>query len=194
MIGSKAKNQPWSDALMHSLKPYNAELSHVDNPVIYSGLKNEDQVRTLIKWAIHHQAIIIPIGGNTNLVEASTFRPTEEIKVDQPILYVKYMDKSIKYDKEKDIVIAGPMVELHDIHNFLNTLNLRFPVNFSAQNATLGGIASTNAGGEYGKFSNSHYYTDIICGDSIKRRLKPAINQTDSMLPNVTAICCPPAI
>ncbi len=184
VIGAKALNEKWPQDLIASIKPYNADLNLVPNPVIYGHLNNEDDVRLLISWAKEHKAIIIPMGGNTNLVEAATFYPSPIISETQPILYVKYMDKSISYNDTSGILTVGPMAELHDVHSFLEPLNLRFPINFSAMNATLGGIASTNAGGEYNKFSSCHSYTDLICGDGIKRRLIPGKTQMDSMLPN----------
>ena len=94
---AKESAEQWDDELKTTLEPYNAEIEEVENPIIYAHAKTEADIRSIITWVKKNKGIIIPMGGNTNLVQASTFQSVPDINHDQPIIYLKYVNKSITY-------------------------------------------------------------------------------------------------
>ncbi|RAP24031.1 hypothetical protein DID73_01850 [Candidatus Marinamargulisbacteria bacterium SCGC AG-343-K17] len=152
--------------------------------MVYCECQTEDDVKQLIQWARVNQGIIIPIGGNTNLVEASICQPSKWLSSDDLVLVVSFKNSNITYCKESTMVTCGPMTQLGELNVFLENHNRRWDLNFSAQSATIGGIISTNAGGELAKASTQLESMNIICGDGVKRKFHSHHKQTDSVFPN----------
>jgi FAD/FMN-containing dehydrogenases len=182
---SKPQGIPDPPGLISRIKPYNVPYQPIPNPIICCDCKTEADVKRLIKWAKKYHGIIIPIGGNTNLVEASTYRESANIQPERPIIYVRFNQQSLSICPQSHDVTCGPMVPLGALHTFLMQHNRRWDVNFSAQSATMGGIVSTNAGGEYAKAASQVAHVEMVCGDGKTHQFQSQRSQTDSVFPYI---------
>ena len=63
------------DEFSYRIKPYNAALPKVENPMVFCECKTEVDVKEIIHWAKKHYGTLIPMGANTNLVEATRYDP-----------------------------------------------------------------------------------------------------------------------
>ena len=172
------------DEFSYRIKPYNAALPRVENPMVFCECKTEIDVKEIIHWAKKHHGTLIPMGGNTNLIEATRYDPQNSISQSALVIMLSYASTRLSYCKTTHTLTCGAMAQLGEINAYLDQLGRRWDVNFSAQSATIGGIASTNAGGELAKAASQIKYVRMVCGNGKVHELKPHESQTDSVFPN----------
>lgn len=86
---------------------------------------------------------IVPQGGNTGLVGGQT--PQGEV-----LLSLKRMTKIRKVNPIANAVIVEAGATLHSVHEAVNAAERKFPLTLSSEGtATIGGLLSTNAGGNH---------------------------------------------
>jgi len=87
---------------------------------------------------------IVPQGGNTSMVGGATPDSSGEAL----ILSLRRMNRIRKLDRASRIAVCEAGVILADLHRAAAEQGLRFPLSLGAKgSATIGGLASTNAGG-----------------------------------------------
>ena len=107
-------------------------------------------IKDIILLAKQTNSTIIPVGANTNLVQLCRFDEAFNTNINL-IIFLNYNRKDIEYDYKTKQFICSPATTLSEIQNQLVMSQRRWDVDFSAKNATIGGILSTNAGGQYKK-------------------------------------------
>ena len=121
------------------------------------------QVSKIIKFCNKHNIQIIPQGGNTGLVGAtSPLKNKKEI-----ILNLKKMDKVLLIDEDNRSIElqAGTIIE--EANSILEKKNYIFPLNMtSTGSAQVGGAIATNAGGmnvvKYGSIRNNILEIEVV--------------------------------
>jgi len=121
-----------------------------------------EQVRRIVSYAKRLNANIVPRGAGTGLAGGAV--PKDSIVVD-----LSRMNRILKLDIRRKVVIAEPGVVLENLNLFLKKYALFFPVLPSSRAAcTIGGMASTNAAGNnavrYGRMSDWVDELEIIDG------------------------------
>jgi FAD/FMN-containing dehydrogenase len=96
--------------------------------------------------ALAHQVgvALVPQGGNTSMVGGAT-PPVDGSAL---ILSTRRMNRIRSIDRAAGLAIAEAGVILADLHDAAEAAGMRFPLTLGARgSATIGGLASTNAGG-----------------------------------------------
>ena len=171
-----------NDEFKAKIKPYNALLAPFKTPALFMQVDHLSKIKDIILLARQTDATIIPIGGNTNLVQLCRFDETFNTNINL-IIFLNYSRKDIEYDYKTKQFICTPATTLSDVQNQLIMSKRRWDVDFSAQDATIGGIVSTNAGGQYKKACESIESYSILGSDLKIHTFKSQPHNTSSMFP-----------
>ena len=144
--------------------------------------KQAADISKLIQWANCNNATIVPLGGNTNLVRACDIEFTASNQASL-IIYLRYTHRQLDYDPATKQITCSPNITMAELHDYCDSIHRRWDVHFSALSATIGGIMSTNAGGEQSKASKHLVALNIIDGLGKNQQLKADEHQTHSMIP-----------
>ena len=102
---------------------------------------NTQEVAQVVQWANHTATPVVPVSGNTGLVEGSTADGAVMISLDRMSAI-----REVRPEARVAIVEAGAI--LSNIHTAAEAQDLIFPLTFGARgSAMIGGALSTNAGG-----------------------------------------------
>lgn len=102
------------------------------------------QLAALVKLCAAHGVPIVPQGGNTGVCGGAT--PDES--GNQLLLSLRRMKAVRSIDPVNRQVVCEAGVILQDLHNAVAAHDMRFPLTLSSKgSATIGGLISTNAGG-----------------------------------------------
>jgi FAD/FMN-containing dehydrogenase len=101
-----------------------------------------DEVAEVVRLAERHGVALVPQGGNTSMVGGAT----PGVDGGALLLSLRRMNRIRAIGPDQAIVEAG--VILSDLHDAAAAIGRRFPLTLGAKgSATVGGLASTNAGG-----------------------------------------------
>lgn len=101
-------------------------------------------VATIVRLAGEHNVALVPQGGNTSMVGGAT-PPADGSAL---ILSLRRMNRIRSIDPAAKLAVVEAGVILETLHNAADAQGMRFPLTLGARgSATLGGLASTNAGG-----------------------------------------------
>ncbi|MEG3123519.1 FAD-binding oxidoreductase [Sphingomonas sp. GB1N7] len=101
-------------------------------------------VATIVRLAAEHRVALVPQGGNTSMVGGAT-PPADGSAL---ILSLRRLNRIRMIDADNNLAIADAGVILSDLHDAAVAAGRRFPLTLGAKgSATIGGLASTNAGG-----------------------------------------------
>ncbi|MFA5990125.1 MAG: FAD-binding oxidoreductase [Sphingomonas sp.] len=101
-------------------------------------------VVTIITAAAAHRVPLVPQGGNTSMVGGAT-PPDDGAAL---ILSLRRMNRIRAISAENNLAVAEAGVILANLHDAAGVAGRRFPLTLGARgSATIGGLASTNAGG-----------------------------------------------
>ncbi|MEA3431026.1 MAG: FAD-binding oxidoreductase [Nanoarchaeota archaeon] len=137
------------DKLVYS---YDASNIHQGEADLIVWPKSVLQIRKLISLANRSHFDIVLRGAGTGLVGGTI--PQKSVVVD-----LSKMNKILKFDPERKIIIVEPGVILNDLNNAIKKFNLFFPVIPSSHKVcTIGGMIATNAAGnralKFGRCAN----------------------------------------
>ena len=105
---------------------------------------SRDGVATILALAHAARVPLVPQGGNTGMVGGAT-PPADGSAL---ILSLRRMNRIRSIRPEDGLAIAEAGVILADLHAAVEAQGMRFPLTLGARgSATIGGLASTNAGG-----------------------------------------------
>ncbi len=108
--------------------------------------ENTRQVSELVRYAYKHDIKLIPQGGSTELVGATTPLYEESI-----LINMQRMNKLKYYNIVDSYAVAEPGIRLQDLNDALLKEGYMFPVDpASVKSATLGGAINSGAGGMRG--------------------------------------------
>lgn len=129
------------------------------NDLILVRPANTQQVSAVLQLANKHGIAVFPRGGGTGLVGGAI--PTR----DGIILSLERLDE-IEIDKENMMAIAEAGVTLDKLTKTANEVGLFFPPHPGDENAQMGGLVATNAGGSravrYGVMRNQVKALEIV--------------------------------
>ena len=101
-------------------------------------------VATIVRFAAEHRVPLVPQGGNTSMVGGAT-PPADGSAL---ILSLRRMNRIRSIDPVDNFAVVEAGVILSDLHDAAIAHGRRFPLTLGAKgSATIGGLASTNAGG-----------------------------------------------
>ena len=101
-------------------------------------------VATVVRLAGEHGVPLVPQGGNTSMVGGAT--PSADGSA--LILSLRRMNRIRSIDPAAGLAVAEAGVILANLHDAAEQEGVRFPLTLGARgSATIGGLASTNAGG-----------------------------------------------
>lgn len=101
-------------------------------------------VAMIVRLAGEYGVALVPQGGNTSMVGGAT-PPADGSAV---ILSLRRMNRIRSIDPAAQLAVAEAGVILETLHDTAEASGLRFPLTLGARgSATIGGLASTNAGG-----------------------------------------------
>ncbi|HWK35707.1 FAD-binding oxidoreductase [Sphingomonas sp.] len=102
------------------------------------------EVQAIVAAARHGGVALVPQGGNTSMVGGAT-PPADGSAL---ILSLRRMNRVRAIDPVANLAVADAGVILADLHAAADAVGRRFPLTLGARgSATIGGLASTNAGG-----------------------------------------------
>lgn len=102
------------------------------------------QVAAVVALAAEHGVPLVPQGGNTGMVGGAT----PDASGSSLILSMRRMNRIRSIDAKANIAVAEAGVVLQTLHEAVAGQGRRFPLTLGARgSATVGGLASTNAGG-----------------------------------------------
>ena len=102
------------------------------------------EVAAVVRLAAKHRVPLVPQGGNTGMVAGAT-PPGDASAV---ILSLRRMNRIRTIDPAARLVVAEAGVILETLHEAVSEQGLRFPLTIGSRGScTVGGLASTNAGG-----------------------------------------------
>lgn len=103
-----------------------------------------EAVAAIVKVAAAHRIALVPQGGNTGLVGGG-IPPADGSAV---LISLARMNRIRSVDAQGQLLVAEAGVILSDVHDAAAEQGLMFPLSLGAKgSATVGGLASTNAGG-----------------------------------------------
>lgn len=103
-----------------------------------------EEVAGIVHLAREHRVPLVPQGGNTSMVGGAT--PPEDGSA--LILSLRRMNQIRSIDADTNQAICEAGVILAHLHEAADAIGRRFPLSLAAKgSATIGGLASTNAGG-----------------------------------------------
>jgi FAD/FMN-containing dehydrogenase len=106
--------------------------------------RNTEALAAMVRVAAAHRIALVPQGGNTGLVGGGI--PSADGSA--VLVSLTRMNRIRNLDAAGQLVTAEAGVILSDLHTAAEKLGLMFPLSLGAKgSATLGGLASTNAGG-----------------------------------------------
>lgn len=106
--------------------------------------KSTAEVAAVVTLAAKHRVPLVPQGGNTGMVAGAT--PPEDASA--VILSLRRMNRIRTIDPAARLAIAEAGVILETLHEPVAEQGLRFPLTIGSRGScTIGGLASTNAGG-----------------------------------------------
>ena len=130
----------------HDIAPWTVDWRgryHGASPAILSPDSTQG-VATIVRLAGEHGVPLVPQGGNTSMVGGAT-PPADGSAL---ILSLRRMNRIRSIDPAAGLAVAEAGVILSDLHDAVAAQGLRFPLTLGARgSATIGGLASTNAGG-----------------------------------------------
>eukprot|EP01037_Dinobryon_pediforme_P039910 gene39910-48764_t len=101
-------------------------------------------VATVLRLASEHGVPLVPQGGNTSMVGGAT-PPADGSAL---IVSLRRMNRVRSIDPDAGLAVAEAGVILANLHAAAEAQGMRFPLTLGARgSATIGGLASTNAGG-----------------------------------------------
>ncbi|WP_443025362.1 FAD-binding oxidoreductase [Sphingomonas sp. RB3P16] len=116
---------------------------HGASPAILAPASTPD-VATIVRLAAERDVPLVPQGGNTSMVGGAT-PPADGSAL---IVSLRRMNRIRSIDRAAGLAVAEAGVILADLHAAAEAQGLRFPLTLGARgSATIGGLASTNAGG-----------------------------------------------
>ena len=135
--------------------------------------ESADEVQEIVMIAASHRAPLIPFGAGTSL-EGHVNAPLGGISVD-----LSRMNRVIAVNERDLDCIIQPGVSRKQINDYLRDLGLFFPIDPGAEEATLGGMASTRASGtnavRYGTMrENVLNLTAVMADGSVVRTARRA--------------------
>ncbi|MEC8678520.1 MAG: FAD-linked oxidase C-terminal domain-containing protein, partial [Candidatus Margulisiibacteriota bacterium] len=181
-ITAVKEGQTINDEFEAKIKPYNAPLPPFKTPALFMQVGQIGTIKDIILLAKQTNSTIIPVGANTNLVQLCRFDESFNTNINL-IIFLNYSRKDIEYDYKTKQFTCTPATTLSDIQNQLLMSQRRWDVDFSAKNATIGGILSTNAGGQYKKACESIEAYSILGSDLKVHTVKSHPHNTSSMFP-----------
>ena len=102
------------------------------------------EVAAVVEAARESRVALVPQGGNTSMVGGAT-PPTDGSAL---ILSLRRMNRMRSVDPNANLAVAEAGVILADLHAAAEAVGRRFPLTLGSRgSATIGGLASTNAGG-----------------------------------------------
>lgn len=105
---------------------------------------NADEVAAVVTLAAAAGVALVPQGGNTSMVGGAT-PPADGSAL---ILSLRRMNRIRRLSAEDNIAVAEAGVILSNLHDAAAAAGRRFPLSLGSKgSATVGGLASTNAGG-----------------------------------------------
>ncbi len=106
--------------------------------------RSTDEVAAIVTMAAEHRVPMVPQGGNTGMVAGAT-PPGDGSAV---ILSLRRMNRIRAIDPAARVAVAEAGVILEALHDAVAENGLRFPLTIGSRGScTIGGLASTNAGG-----------------------------------------------
>ena len=106
--------------------------------------RSTEEMAAAVALAAEHRVPLVPQGGNTGMVAGAT-PPDDGSAV---ILSLRRMNRIRSIDPAARIAIAEAGVILETLHEAVAEQGLRFPLTIGSRGScTIGGLASTNAGG-----------------------------------------------
>ena len=106
--------------------------------------RSTDEVAAIVALAAEHRVPLVPQGGNTGMVAGAT--PPEDGSA--VILSLRRMNRIRSIDPAARVAVAEAGVILETLHEAVAEQSLRFPLTIGSRGScTIGGLASTNAGG-----------------------------------------------
>ncbi len=106
--------------------------------------QSTEEVAAIVALAAKHQVPLVPQGGNTGMVAGAT-PPNDGSAV---ILSLRRMNRIRKIDTGARVAVAEAGVILEMLQGAVAEQGLRFPLTIGSRGScTIGGLASTNAGG-----------------------------------------------
>lgn len=108
--------------------------------------RSTGDVAALVRVARAMGAALVPQGGNTGLVGGSVPEPASDRPV--AIVSTRRMNRIRDVDAQGLSLVAEAGAILSEVHDAAEAAGVRFPLSLGAKgSATMGGLASTNAGG-----------------------------------------------
>ena len=106
--------------------------------------RSTEEVAALVRLAAKHRVPLVPQGGNTGMVAGAT-PPGDGSAV---ILSLRRINRIRAIDPASRLAVAEAGVILETLHEAAAEQGLRFPLTIGSRGScTIGGLASTNAGG-----------------------------------------------
>jgi FAD/FMN-containing dehydrogenase len=103
-----------------------------------------DEVAAIVRLAAEHQVPLVPQGGNTGMSAGAT-PPADASAL---LLSLRRMNRIRAIDPDSRLAVAEAGVVLDTLHEAALEHGLRFPLTLGSRGScTIGGLASTNAGG-----------------------------------------------
>ncbi|MBV9527031.1 FAD-binding oxidoreductase [Sphingomonas sp.] len=116
---------------------------HGEAPAILAPSSTKEVVE-VVQLAAQHRVPLVPQGGNTGMVGGAT-PPTDGSAV---LLSMRRMNRIRSVDAEARVAVAEAGVILETLHEAAEAAGMRFPLTLGSRGScTIGGLASTNAGG-----------------------------------------------
>jgi FAD/FMN-containing dehydrogenase len=102
------------------------------------------EVAEIVRLAAEHRVPLVPQGGNTGMV-GGAIPPDDGSAL---LLSMRRMNRIRSLDSESRVAVAEAGVILANLHDAAHETRMRFPLTLGARGTcTIGGLASTNAGG-----------------------------------------------
>jgi D-lactate dehydrogenase (cytochrome) len=126
-------------------------------------VENAEEVRTIVDVARTHRVPIIPFGAGTSL-EGHINAPRGGLSVD-----FTRMNRILAINERDLDAVVEPGVSRKQLNDYLRDMGLFFPVDPGAEEATIGGMASTRASGttalRYGTMRENVLNVTAVMGD-----------------------------
>ena len=116
---------------------------HGASPAILAPASTEE-VAAIVRLAAEHCVPLVPQGGNTGMAAGAT-PPADGSAL---LLSLRRMNSIRSISAEDRLAVAEAGVILATLHDAAHEIGMRFPLTLGARGScTVGGLASTNAGG-----------------------------------------------
>jgi FAD/FMN-containing dehydrogenase len=103
-----------------------------------------EEVADIVRLAARHRVPLVPQGGNTGMAAGAT-PPADGSAL---LLSMRRMNRIRSLSADNRLAIAEAGVVLETLHEAARNVSMRFPLTLGARGScTIGGLASTNAGG-----------------------------------------------